>query len=316
MQYKDYYKVLGVDKKADTTTIKKTYRKLAKKYHPDVNQNNPQSEKKFKEVSEAYEVLKDSDKREKYDMFGSNYDFANGSNFDPSAYGGRSYQGGNQTGFSDFFDSLFGNQGINIDELFRGSATHTRRRSSPFGGFNGGGFHSAQPRGQHLQAEISVSIKEAYNGTEKLISFSAPGMDEKRVNIKVPAGIKDGGKLRIKRQGIDGGDLRITIRIKDGRYIHLDGIDITKEFFIKPYQAALGDKIQIELIDDTKITLTIPPATSSGRKFRVSGKGYKTRDGKKGTLYLKAMIKLSKNLSEEEKELYIKLKEIREMKST
>ena len=218
MEYKYYYKVLGVDKKASSQEIKKAYRKLAKKYHPDLNKGDEKSQEKFKEINEAYEVLGNEDKRKKYDMFGSNYNFQGGQNFDPNAYdfggfggfggfgknsGSYTYTtGGSGGGFSDFFNAFFSG-GQNSGGGF----------SDIFGGFKGAGRKS-QPR-QRYDTDISVSLSDIYNGVEKRLGLMI-GDKSVNLNLKIPKGILPGKKIKVKGEkfGVDG-DIYVKINLVD-----------------------------------------------------------------------------------------------------
>lgn len=305
MEYKDYYKILGVSKDASQEEIKRAYRELAKKYHPDANKNDPAAEKKFKEINEAYEVLKDPEKREKYDAFGSNYNFQNGMNFDPSQFGWRTrtYSSGS-SGFSDFFDMFFGDGGIDLDEIFAGF----RRNRGPFTFHSFGEGVDSSPHSTEL--EVEIGIEEAYRGTSRTISVQTqPGISRK-LKVKIPAGVMEGDKIRLKGQGSYGGDLNIIVRIKDEAGFKLDGLDIIKEVPVAPWEAALGEKIQVETLDGQNIVLRLPSGVSSGQKLRIPGRGYRDRNGHRGDLFVMIKIVLPKKMAPQEKELYMKLKEI------
>jgi len=305
LEYKDYYKILGVSKNASQDEIKKAYRELAKKYHPDANKNDPAAEKRFKEISEAYEVLKDPEKRKKYDAFGSNYNFQNGMNFDPSQYGWRtrSYSSGS-SGFSDFFDMFFGDGGIDLDEIFAGF----RRNRGPFT------FHSFNegmgPSAQDTELEIEVGIEEAYQGTSRTISVQTQSGISRKLKVKIPAGVMEGDKIRLKGQGTYGGDLNITVRIKNEDGIKLDGLNIIKEIPVAPWEAALGEKVQVQTLDGQSIALKLPPGISSGQKLRIQGKGYRDRNGHRGDFFVMIKVVLPKKITPQEKELYMKLRDI------
>lgn len=218
MEYKDYYKILEVEKTASQDEIKKSYRKLAKKYHPDLNKDNPQGQEKFKEINEAYEVLGDEEKRKQYDTFGSNYNFSGGQNFDPSQYGFGSYQYSGDFsdlgGFSDFFNAFFsGGQG----------------RST-------GDFRS---RRQSYESELRLTIGEIYKGTEKSINLNIGG-ENKSIRVKVPSGILAGKKIKVKGEkwGILG-DILFKIILVEEKNIRLEGLDIVKKVEIYPWE---GDR--------------------------------------------------------------------------
>lgn len=304
MEYKDYYKVLGVDKKATNDEIKKAYRKLAKKYHPDLNQGNEAASEKLKEINEAYEVLGDKDKRDKYDNFGSDYDFSGGQNFDPSHYGfsggngGRSYtytSSGDMGDFSDFFNMFFGGR----------NSEQSGRTRDVFSGFGG---RQKQSDRQKYNTELTISLKEAYEGTTKTLYLNVNG-ENKKLQVKIPKGILPGKKIKTSGEkiGLDG-DIYIKINIIDQEN-KLDGLDIIKKVEIYPWQAVLGDKIIVETLEG-KIKVNIPKGIKSGKRIRLAKKGFRDMKGRTGDLYLEIQIQNPDHLTTEQLELYKKLKEI------
>lgn len=296
MEYKDYYKILGVDKKSNQEEIKSAYRKLAKKYHPDLNPNDEKAQEKFKEINEAYEVLGDQSKRKQYDRFGSGYNFQGGQNFDPSQYGfgGESFSGSGD--FSDFFNMFFGgssrgsSQGFDMGDIFGGRQSTRRQR-------------------QRFESELEVSIEEAYKGVSKNISLNING-ENKNVTVKVPAGILPGKKLRVRgdKWGIDG-DILFLINFREDGIDSLEGLDLTRKIEVEPWQAALGEKITVPSLDG-KIKISLPEKISSGKKIRIAKKGYKDMKGNRGDLYFMVSIIIPSELSQEEIELYKSLKEL------
>lgn len=299
MEYKDYYKILGVDKNASENEIKKAYRKLAKKYHPDLNPGDNKAQEKFKEINEAYEVLGDADKKKKYDTFGSSYDFSAGSNFDPSQYGYSYTSSGNAGDFSDFFNMFFGgsssSRGFNINDIFGGGSGFGRRKS--------------QPQRQSYESELSITLEEGFNGTTKEVSLNFGGQ-VKKLSIKVPKGIFPGKKLKVKgdKWGIDG-DIVFKINLLDDGKNRLDNLDIISKTNLLPWEAALGTKAVVQTLDG-KIKVNIPKGIEGGKKIRVPGRGYIDMDGRRGDLYIEANIVNPPSLSEEEEKLYERLKEI------
>ncbi len=245
MKYKDYYEILGVSKNADEKEIKSAYRKLAKKYHPDLHQGDEAAAEKFKEVSEAYEVLSDKDKRKKYDTFGSNYDFSSGYDFDPSQYGYTYTTGGSGADFSDFFETIFGSSrsgkggnfsgGFNINDIFGDFSSKSRARS-------------ANKARNKFESELSISIKEAYEGITKNVSLTY-NKKEYQVAVKIPKGITRGKKVKVKGEkfGLPG-DILFKINIRDEKDLVLDGLDITKTENIYPWDAALGGSKTVETL--------------------------------------------------------------------
>lgn len=335
MEYKDYYKILGVDKNASKDDIKKAYRKLARKYHPDVNPNDAEAAQKFSDISEAQEVLTDDEKRQKYDQLGADwqrYKNAGGSgDFDWTKYAssgagqgdGRTYyysgdwqdifgEGGG--GFSDFFTNIFG--GFGGGGFSSGGSSRRSSGSSPFsGGFGGGGFGDGgfAFKGQDLSAELTISLEEAYKGCVRVLDVGG-----KKMRITLDPGIKDGQTIRLKGKGNPGaqggpaGDLYITIRVSIHPEYRREGNDLFKEEPVSVYTAMLGGQLDVQTFGG-KYKLKIPPETQSGTTFRLKGRGFPVygKKGRFGDLYVKVTIQVPKNLTANEKELVKKLAEMR-----
>ena len=306
MQYKDYYEIIGVEKTATEAEIKKAYRKLAKKYHPDLNSGDEKAAEKFKEINEAYEVLGDKEKRSKYDQFGSNYDFAGGQNFDPSQYGfdfgnfgngSRTYtyssSGGDGGEFSDFFNMFFGGG------FGRESSRASRNVYSGFG-------DRAKQQRQKYDTEMTVSLKEAYDGTEKTLYLNVNGKNKSLV-VKVPKGILPGKKIKTKGEKIGlNGDIYIKINVIDENN-KLDGLNIIKKIKVMPWDAALGGKVIVDTLEG-KVKVNIPKDTQTGGRIRLSNKGFKDMKNNRGDLYLEIQIQNPSNLTEKQIELYEELR--------
>ena len=250
MEYKDYYKILGVSRDVPQDELKKAYRKLARKYHPDVSKE-ANAEAKFKEVGEAYEALKDPEKRAQYDQFGSSYQ--HGQSFNPppgwGGQGGAGMGGGN---FSSFFESMF-----------RG------------GGMGGNDQFFAQ--GEDVNAKITVSLEDAFNGAKKSIRRPGGANQTGTINVKIPAGITSGKKIRLAGQGkagagVEAGDLFLEINIANHAYYQVEDKDVIINLPISPWEAALGAKITVPTLAG-KISLTIPTSAKSGQKMRLKGRG-------------------------------------------
>jgi len=288
MEVKDYYRILGVDKSATQDQIKSAYRKLAMKYHPDKTKGDPKSEEKFKEVNEAYEVLKDPEKKKKYDRFGENWKYYEQSgqqgDFDWSQFTGGSgsnysYSTGDfdSSGFSDFFENLFGG----------------RRRS----GFSGQGRTFAF-KGQDIEAVLAISLEDAYLGTPKTFLFEGQSI---KLNIK--PGIKDGQVLKLSgkgRAGINGGangDLFVTIRVEPDSRFERRGDNLYTDLNIDMFTAILGGKVSLKIFKKT-VSLNIKPDTQSGKSLKIPGQGMPLygNPGKYGDLYVKVQIKIPENL--------------------
>lgn len=292
MEYKDYYKILGVDKNTSQNDIKKAYRKLAKKYHPDLNPDDNKAQEKFKGINEAYEVLGDADKKKKYDQFGGNADYSNGQNFDPSQYGfggSHTYSSSGGDGFSDFFNMFFGG----------GGSKASRSSRSPF---------QQAPR-QSYESELNLTLEEAYNGVTKDISLNFMG-ENKNLAIKVPKGILPGKKLKVKgeRWGIDG-DILFTINFVLDNENTLDGLNIISKQDVLPWEAALGAKVVINTLSG-KIRVNIPEGIVGGKRIRIPKKGYVDMKGNTGDLYLEINIVNPEELSPEILKLYEELSRI------
>lgn len=304
--YKDYYKILGVERNAAEKEIKSAYRKLARKYHPDVNPNNKSAEEKFKEISEAYEVLSDKDKRARYDQFGQYWEQAGawkpgdqvpgpeqGFTFDFGDFdAGRAY-GGEESGFSDFFEMLFGHGAR------PGGATRTRRATY------------APAKGRDIEAEMEVSLEDAFHGAKKSI-----GVGGKRLEVTIPKGVADGRKIRLARQGEEGpagrGDLIIKIRVRPHQVYERRGDDLYVELPIDYLTAALGGETQAPTLTG-RVTMKIPPDTSGGRTFRLPGKGMPKLKGEgRGNLYVRARVTVPESMSDREKELLEQIKSARQ----
>ncbi|MGM0554552.1 MAG: DnaJ C-terminal domain-containing protein [Pseudomonadota bacterium] len=281
MEYKDYYKILGVKRDASQDEIKKAYRKLARKYHPDVSKD-PDAETRIKEVNEAYEALGDPEKRKAYDQLGA--DWRQGQDFrPPPGWEGWTQRGGGDRargaggaggadfgGFSDFFESVFGG----------GMGGAGRRR--------GGGFHM---RGADREARAEISLEQALKGTEVSLT-DAEGRVQR---VRIPAGAKDGSRLRVRGQGDPGvgggpaGDLLLEIRIKPDKRYRLDGRDMYRDIPITPWEAALGATIGVPTPHGS-VNLKVPAGTQSGTQMRLKGKGLPGNPP--GDLYLRLMIEV------------------------
>lgn len=298
MAFIDYYTVLGLDKNASTDEIKKAYRKMARKYHPDLNPDDQEAKQKFQQINEAQEVLTDSEKRKQYDKYGEQYGerWKEGEQYEQhrqSQQQQQSYGGGydEYTGsfddnqFSDFFESLFGNKS--------------------------GGGRQAVFRGQDFNAELTLSLREAY--TTHPHTFTVNG---KQVRITVHAGVANGQKIKLKGYGGAGtnggpaGDLYITFRIAEDSEFKRVKDDLYATIDLDLYTAVLGGTITPETLDG-KVKLTIKPETQNGTKVRLKGKGFPVyrKDGSFGDLYLTYVIKIPTDLTDKQKELFKALSE-------
>jgi DnaJ-class molecular chaperone len=323
VQFRDYYEVLGVPKTATEDEIKTAYRKLARKYHPDVNPGDKSAEEKFKEINEAYEVLSDADKRKRYDQLGQNWkagqDFRpppewEGAHVEYGDLGDLFGRGRGQSGFSDFFESLFGGR--------RGAR-------------GGAGFAM---RGQDIEAEIPLTLEEAHRGVKRSITLQSvetcadckgSGVKNgktcptcrgagviprpKSLEVTIPAGVRDGSVIRLAGQGEPGtngastGDLLLHVRIRPHRLFAIAGEDdVQIELPVAPWEAALGAKVMAPTLDGP-VEMKIPAGAQGGQRLRLRGQGLNRRGGGRGDEYVKIKIVIPPTLAPQEKELFEKL---------
>ncbi|TCO76871.1 DnaJ C-terminal domain-containing protein [Marinisporobacter balticus] len=303
MKYKDYYEILGVNKSENQSEIKKAYRKLAKKYHPDANPNNKDAEEKFKSINEAYEVLGDEKKRKKYDQFGSRADFSNGADFDPSqfGFGGGGYRTSGNGDYSDFFNSIFGNGGFDMGDLFGGG--FGKKQSGC------GGCGSTQ-RGQDVETEIHITIEEGFEGIQKKVSLKTAN-DMKKISVKIPSGIEEGKKIKLSGQGKMGGDLYLKVKFKPHDIFIIEDIHLNQNIDLMPWEAAFGTEKIIQTLTG-KIKVKIPAGIQTDGKIKIAKKGYKDMKGNVGDLYIRMRIMNPTVLSSAEMDLYKKLMEVHE----
>lgn len=297
MEFIDYYSVLGVAKNASEADIKKAYRKMARKYHPDINPNNKEADKKFKEVNEANEVLSKPENRKKYDKYGENWKHAEQyeqaekqqQNYRESRGRGQStYQGGGFGGdadFSDFFGSMFG----------------------------GGGGRQSKFRGQDFTAELELDLKEVYKTHQRTLTVNG-----KNIRLTIPAGVADGQVIKIKGYGGQGanggtnGDLNIKFSVKNTTAFKRDGNNLLATAALDVYTAMLGGNITVDTFDG-KVKLKVAPETENGTKVKLKGKGFPVykKEGTFGDLIITYELSIPKNLSKDEKELVEKLAKYR-----
>lgn len=282
---KDYYEILGVSKNASDDEIKKAYRKLAFKYHPDKNPGDKEAEAKFKEATEANEVLSDKQKRARYDQFG-HAGVGGNSNYG----GGNPFSGGSYSFNGQNFNFDFGGDG-NIDDIF-----------STLFGFGGG--RAQRRRGADYRTVLTVSFEESIFGTTKTVQ-----VDGKEINLKIPAGIDDGQSIRLRGHGGpapessgEAGDLLVQIRVRPHKTLTREGYIILSEQHISMIDAALGCEVEIETIDG-KITMKVPAGTQSSTPFKLSGHGVPMRGEERGPHIVNIIVDTPTNLSKKQKEL-------------
>lgn len=298
MAFIDYYKILEVDKKATEAEIKKAYRKLARKYHPDLNPNNKEAEKKFKEINEANEVLSHAENRKKYDEYGENWQHAE--EFEKSKRQQQQYQTGGQQGgfggfggggdYSDFFESMFGGRAS------RGGPG----RSTPY-------------KGQDFNAELHLDLKEVYTTHKRTLTING-----KNIRLTIPAGVENGQIIKITGHGGEGagggpkGDLYITFSIENHTDFKRDKDNLYENVDLDLYTAILGGEITVNTFDG-KVKLKVAPGTQNGTKVKLKDKGFPVykKEGQFGDLYITYQIKIPQNLTEKEKELFTELSKLR-----
>lgn len=305
VKFRDYYETLGVARTAKEDEIKKAHRKLARKYHPDLNPNNKQAESKFKEIQEAYDVLGDPEKRRKYDQLGANW--KNGSEFTPppqweggvnfnEMFGGGGPQGGFGGGrsgsFSDFFETLFGGTAGGAGGP-AGAGTRTRGRAAA----------------ADAETELSLPLLEMHRGiTQKLtVSF---GQTQKTIDVRIPPGARDDSKIRIAGGGQNGGDLYVRLKQTPNPDFAVKGDDVETTVSITPWEAALGATIEVPTLEGKVESTRIPPGVASGQRLRLRGQGLNIRGGGRGDHFIALKIVTPKPLTDEEKRLFEELQKV------
>ncbi len=314
--FKDYYSILGLTKTASADEIKKSFRRLARKYHPDMNPNNKEAEAQFKQVSEAYEVLGDPEKRQKYDQYGQYWKQA-GEARSPSTggvdMGGFDFsQYGN---FDEFINELLGRMGDTNTSSRPGSSQSYNYR--PGGGFSDFGFNDfsnyEQPANVDREATVSLTLGEAFRGTEKRFTIGTDTVD-----VKIPAGVKQGSKVRLKGKGQinpanqQRGDLYLVVELKPHSFFQFEGENLVCEVPITPDEAVLGTAIEVPT-PEGKVTMNIPAGIRHGQTLRLRGKGWRNAKGERSDQMVKIAIATPKELTTKERELY---EEIRDNRTT
>lgn len=298
MAFIDYYKILGVDKNASEAEIKKAYRKLARKYHPDLNPNDKEAELKFKQLNEANEVLSNSEFRKKYDKYGENW--KEGEAYEEArrqqqqrkgSYQRQTDFGGYESrDYSDFFESMFGS-----------GFSNSRQRTQ------------ARYRGQDYNAQLKLNLSDVYNSHKQVLTVNG-----KTIRLTIPSGVANGQVIKIKGKGGKGinggpsGDLYIEFNINNNTNFRRDGDNLYTDVNLDLYKAILGGSVTIDTFDG-KVKLTVKPLTQNGTKVKLKGKGFPKykQDGKYGDLYVKFNVNLPSKLSQEEKELFEKLSKLK-----
>jgi curved DNA-binding protein len=325
MEYRDYYKILGVGKSATEKEIKSAYRKLARKYHPDMNPDDPQAEARFKEVNEAYEVLGDPEKRKKYDQLGANWNRWQQSgqpgDFDWSQWMGGAPGGGGQrvryataedledlfggagggSPFSDFFNTIFGG----------GMGGGARTRAGGYQSYGGGRARTQAPPGQDIEQQLEISLTEAYHGTSRLLN-----KDGRRLEVKIPAGAKTGTKVRMRGEGQPGfggqaGDLYLKVKVASDPRFRRRGPDLYVTVPVDLYTAVLGGEVRVPTMTGD-VKLKVPAGSQNGQKIRLRGKGmpHLRQPEQYGDLYAELEVQLPTDLSPKQRELFEELRRL------
>jgi DnaJ-class molecular chaperone len=300
MDYRDYYSILGVSRNASEAEIKRAYRKLARQYHPDINPGNKEAEARFKEINEAYEVLSDKEKREKYDRFGRDwqrYQQAGApGGFDWSTYGpsgGSPFAGGD---FSDFFESLFG-----------GSPHGTRRQGT-----------GLRMDGQDVEQPVEITLDEAFRGAERVIQFHNPNGQPRRITVKVPPGADTGTRIRVPGEGGPGigggrrGDLYVVVSVMPDPRFTRTGDDLEVRVPVDAFTMMLGGEVRVPVLDGKTLTLRIPEGSQNGRRIRLTGQGMPRLRAPttRGDLYVILEAQLPTRLSSRERALVEELAQL------
>jgi curved DNA-binding protein len=300
--FKDYYSILGITKTATPEEIKQAFRKLARKYHPDVNPGNKQAEAKFKEVNEAYEVLSDTDKRKKYDQFGKYWQQVGEGGFPGGGGVENGFNFSQHASFEDF-----------INELFGGAGPKTKKQpSTGFGGVDHFGFQDmGAGAAQHNEYTISLTFAEGFTGVQKRFSLG-----NETIDVRIPAGAKTGTRLRVRGKGQfnpmtqQRTDLYLKVELQAHSFFQFEGDHLFCEVPITPDEAALGAAIDVPTPDGS-VNVKLPAGVRSGQSLRLRGKGWPLSKGGRGDQFVKVAIAPPKNLSSQERECYEKLRAIR-----
>jgi DnaJ-class molecular chaperone len=336
MAGKDYYGILGVPRNAPDKDVKAAYRKLARKYHPDVNPGDKAAEARFKEINEAFEVLSDADKRRKYDQYGSDFEnqeaFARARQQAQQQY--QSYgRGGGGTPFTTYETSDMGDLNEVFESLFKGFGA---------GGARGGGARRAPRRGQNIEHPVEITLEEAFNGTRRVMELQSEqpcptcqGMGStrsgacttcrgagrvikpRRLEVKIPAGVKEGSKVRVAGEGEPGmggqpGDLYLIIHLAPHPVFKREGDDLTVDVPVSLVSAVLGGEVQVPTLRGSKLALRIPPETQNGKIFKLSRQGMpRLGDGGRGDMLARVAVVIPTNLNDKERALFEQLRSMR-----
>jgi len=315
MEFKDYYKTLGVPKSASEKDIKQAYRKLARKHHPDVNPNNKESEKTFREINEANAVLSDPEKRKTYDTLGPDWQKRFRQGAGPGAAHTRTYTASDLGEFSDFFESIFGGQRtggagqrggafeFDLGSLFsRGRGGRQGASSQPAAG---------QIRGGDLEQKIDITLREAFNGTNRTFTLSQPDGGSENIQVRIPAGVHEGSRVRVRGKGHPGGgspgDLYLVVHVLPDPLFKLDGSNLSTEVNVPLTRLVLGGESDVPTLNGS-VSMKIPAGTQNGRVFKLTGQGMPhIRGDGHGDLFARVTASLPTDLDDQQRSLFQQL---------
>jgi curved DNA-binding protein len=322
LEYKDYYDILGVSRDADNKELRTAFRRLARKHHPDVNPNDPDAEERFKEINEAYEVLSDREKRQKYDQLGAEWKQYQRTGGQPGDFDWGRWKSGTPGAEGQRVHVQYGTP-EDLEDLFGGASAFSDFFSQIFGGREGapGGaategfeYQVRLQRGRDYEQEVEITLQEAYRGTSRVFD-----KDGRRLRAKIPAGVRNGTRIRISGEGEPGagggeaGDLYLRVKVVPDPAFDLQGSDLYVTVPVGLYQAVLGGKVKVPTLDGT-VRLTIPEGTQNGQIFRLRGKGMPhLQDPEEyGDLYARVGVRLPTDLDPKQRELFEELRRVSE----
>ncbi|OLP18062.1 molecular chaperone DnaJ [Leptolyngbya sp. 'hensonii'] len=311
--FRNYYEILGIPREASTEEIKQSYRKLARQYHPDLNPGNKEAEEKFKDIGEAYEVLSDPDKRAQYDQFSRYWKqtgfqagttATKGNAWDSDRGGGSGVNFGDFSDFNSFIDTLIGNRSTRVTT---GTQNRTTTSTNPFRPGTTKTAYTVNSRAARKDAEarLSLPLDKAYLGGQERVRLE----DGRSLEVNMPPGMVTGQRIRLRGQGVAGGDLYLKIEVQPHGFFRLEGADIYCELPITPSEAVLGAQVEVPTLDGA-VKMTIRSGAKSGQRLRLANKGYLTDDGKRGDQIVELQIVVPKDPDPQERELYEKLRHL------
>jgi curved DNA-binding protein len=320
VSYKDYYEVLGVSRSASKDDVQSAFRKLARKFHPDVSKE-PKAEDRFKEINEAYEVLKDEDKRRLYDKYGPAWKAISEGRQPPPGmddirfdFGGMGGQGFEAGDLGSVFEQFFAQQQGGFGGFGRAGVG-----GMPGAGVGGRGRRGPS-RGKDVEATLELRIDEAWKGGPRELGVRDDGGNVQKLTVKIPAGVRDGQKIRLKDKGQRGpmggpsGDLLLEVKLHPDDRFRFEGEDLHTTVSVAPWEAALGASVEVPTLEG-EVRLKIPAGSSSGRQIRLRGKGYPRADGERGDLFATVQIRVPSELTDREKELFEELAKVSAFKA-